>query len=198
MEPCEKGGRAMKWKTVVLGLILLPAGLRAQPPYDPEQDTLIAGKIVTIVHDSARPEEIRVEVVTPHGDTILVHLAPGWYLDQRIHLRAGDTLLIEGSLRPGEMVARRIRTPGGEVSVELRDREGFPLWMGEVGRNGYRPDREDTLRGRVVDMREVLPPRGSIPIWRWTSSLLTGTRFRWCLDLRGWCANGSGWEITSR
>ncbi len=154
----------MKRMAMLSILILLPAGLRAQPPYNPDQDTLITGKIVTIVRDSTRPEEIRVEVVTPHGDTILVHLGPGWFLHQRMRLRAGDTLLIEGSLRPGEMVARRIRGPHGSRALDLRTREGFPLWMEKrPEKHGFRPGEIDTLTGRVVGMREVLPERGFYP-----------------------------------
>lgn len=151
----------MKRMTMLAGLILLAAGLQAQPPYDPERDTLLTGKVVSIVRDSTRPEEIRVEVVTPHGDTVLVHLGPGWFLHQRMRLRAGDTLWIEGSLQPGEMVARRIRGPRGSWAMELRTREGFPLWMKrmEMRRQG----EADTLVGRVVGMREVLPDRGFYP-----------------------------------
>jgi hypothetical protein len=65
--------------------------------------------------------------------SLLVHLGPGWYLDeQKFTVKAGDTLEATGSKvtlnNQPAMIAREVKVNG--KTLKLRDDQGFPVWRG--------------------------------------------------------------------
>lgn len=66
-------------------------------------------------------------------ETIEVHLGPAWYLDNQEKLPAkGESVEVRGSRvefdgRPA-LIATELRD--GDMTLRLRDDDGFPLWSG--------------------------------------------------------------------
>ncbi len=92
-------------------------------------------------------EVIKVETITPtkgmsHGvhalvktgkENISVHLGPAWYIEnQDIKIEPGDKVEIKGSRITFQghpaIIAAEVKK-GNEV-LELRDKNGFPVWSG--------------------------------------------------------------------
>jgi sporulation protein YlmC with PRC-barrel domain len=89
-------------------------------------------------------EYLRLTVKADDGRTILVHVGPRSFVDrQNIIFNEGDPVTITGSLaKMGErevLVASRIQTSGR--ALDLRTREGAPLWSREQARAPSPSDR---------------------------------------------------------
>jgi hypothetical protein len=72
-------------------------------------------------------------LVNTGDDTVEVHLAPSWYLEERnFAIAPEDKIAITGSRIDvdGEsaIIARQIKK--GNETLTLRDEEGYPLWRG--------------------------------------------------------------------
>jgi sporulation protein YlmC with PRC-barrel domain len=89
-------------------------------------------------------EYLRLAVKADDGRTILVHVGPRSFVDrQNIIFNEGDAVTITGSLaKMGErevLVASRIQT--SDRALDLRTREGTPLWSREQARAPSPSDR---------------------------------------------------------
>jgi sporulation protein YlmC with PRC-barrel domain len=89
-------------------------------------------------------EYLRLSVKADDGRTILVHVGPRSFVDrQNIIFNEGDPVTITGSLaKMGErevLVASRIQT--SDRALDLRTREGTPLWSREQARAPSPSDR---------------------------------------------------------
>lgn len=72
---------------------------------------------------------LRVTLQPAGRPTILVELAPGWYLDAHgLRFSEHDRLRVEGTPRAGDPVLFATRVSKGDTSLSLRDNEGRPLW----------------------------------------------------------------------
>jgi hypothetical protein len=81
--------------------------------------------------------------------SILVHLGPGWYLDEtKFAVKAGDTVEATGSRvtlnNQPALIAREVKANG--ATLKLRDDQGVPVWRGR-GRTGGGPGMDPGLGG---------------------------------------------------
>ena len=65
--------------------------------------------------------------------SILVHLGPGWYLDEKkFAVKVGDTVEATGSQvtlnNQPALIAREVKANG--ATLKLRDEQGLPMWRG--------------------------------------------------------------------
>ena len=84
-----------------------------------------------------------VTLKTDQG-SLLVHLGPGWYLDEKkFAVKVGDTVEATGSKvtlnNQPALIAREVKVNG--ATLKLRDDQGLPVWrgMGHGGRPGSGP-----------------------------------------------------------
>ncbi|MDX6767961.1 MAG: DNA-binding protein [Elusimicrobiota bacterium] len=66
-------------------------------------------------------------------ETLAVHLGPSWYLDnQEFELAKGDKVEVKGSRIEfdGKPALIAVSVVKGDLTLTLRDEEGFPLWSG--------------------------------------------------------------------
>jgi hypothetical protein len=73
-----------------------------------------------------------VRLKTEKG-SILVHLGPGWYLDEKkFSVKVGDTMEATGSQvtlnNQPALIAREVKANG--ATLKLRDDQGLPVWRG--------------------------------------------------------------------
>lgn len=103
--------------------------------YKPEKVETINAEVVKVNRYSFRgrmSQGIHLLVDTGN-DTIEVHLAPSWYLEDRDFTFAPeDKIIITGSRisldGEPEIIARQIKK--GDRIFTLRDEDGYPLWRG--------------------------------------------------------------------
>jgi hypothetical protein len=65
--------------------------------------------------------------------SLMVHLGPGWYLDQKkFGVKVGDTVEVTGSKvtlnNQAALIAREVTVNG--TTLKLRDDQGLPVWRG--------------------------------------------------------------------
>lgn len=76
---------------------------------------------------------VQLRVTPGASETVVVDLAPDWYLDQRgLSFRPADRVRVEGSRvqKRGRVVIYATRVEKGERVVQLREPEtGRPLWL---------------------------------------------------------------------
>lgn len=106
-----------------------------EPTYDTSQEVTITG-IIQEIRENIRPDRFaaqRVVLQTENGP-MTIELGPSSFLKARdFALGLGDALELVGSvvrdgMRDGRLLlAREVRR--GDDRVELRDREGRPLWV---------------------------------------------------------------------
>ena len=66
-------------------------------------------------------------------ETLPVHLGPAWYMDnQEFEVEKGDKVEVKGSrvMFEGKPALIAIAVKKGDLTLTLRDEEGFPLWSG--------------------------------------------------------------------
>jgi hypothetical protein len=114
--------------------------------YNPQTVTTIKGPVEKVEdlpsmgRGGGRGMMYRGVLLKTDQGSLLVHLGPGWYLDeQKFTVKAGDTLEATGSKvtlnNQPAMIAREIKVNG--KTLKLRDDQGFPVWRGM----GYGPGR---------------------------------------------------------
>ena len=111
---------------------------RSNPRYNPNQVETINGEVVRVdSYSSNRGTSQGIHLLVSTGkETIDVHLAPSWYLEERdFAIAPEDKITITGSKIDlnGEqgIIARQIKK--GNESLILRDRYGYPLWRRQGG-----------------------------------------------------------------
>jgi hypothetical protein len=74
------------------------------------------------------------------GKQTKVHLGSMRYLMANdFNPKAGDEITVKGYRLNGEVIARSVRLTASGKTLELRDKQGFPLW--QRGRQGQRRQR---------------------------------------------------------
>ena len=102
--------------------------------YDPSTIERVSGEVVKVERIAGRGLSGGVHLlVKTDKETISVHLAPQWYLnDREIAFKAGDKVDVSGSRITYEdepaLIADRITRDG--TILKLRDSDGIPLWSG--------------------------------------------------------------------
>jgi hypothetical protein len=125
------------WSQTRAALLLLAASCAACAPVtlarSAQQVPLaVDGTVVGV--DNRSPNEqlsggLRVTLQPEGRPTILVELAPGWYLDAHgLRFSEHDRLHVEGTPRAGDPVLFATRVSNGDTSLNLRDSAGRPLW----------------------------------------------------------------------
>ncbi|MDX1638678.1 MAG: hypothetical protein R3281_11960 [Balneolaceae bacterium] len=104
-------------------------------PYNPSTVETIEGEVSEIVYirknTGSRIHGVHLVVKTEEG-LVPVHLGPAWYVERQAPFKAGDRVTVVGSRitfndEPAVVAARVTR---GEMTLQLRDQDGFPAWRG--------------------------------------------------------------------
>jgi hypothetical protein len=71
-------------------------------------------------------------IVLTGKDSLSVHLGPGWFLQGKLGIGAGDKVTVTGSRvtidgKPA-LIAAEVKI--GQEVLKLRDAQGLPLWRG--------------------------------------------------------------------
>jgi hypothetical protein len=133
-----------------------PGGGMGARLYNPQTVTTIKGTVEKLEdlpsmgRGGSRGMEFRGALLKTDQGSLLVHLGPGWYLDDnKFTLKAGDTLEATGSKvtlnNQPALIAREVTVNG--KTLKLRDDQGLPVWrgmgsgpgMGPGGRQGQKP-----------------------------------------------------------
>ncbi|VXD24673.1 conserved exported hypothetical protein [Planktothrix serta PCC 8927] len=110
-------------------------GQYSGPMYDPNRAETVQGTILEI-QPGNRGNQM------PHGmyllmktntETLGLHVAPVWYLDQQnFQIQPNDTVEVTGTRIDGggqpDLIVGEIKK--GNQTLQLRDENGFPRWMG--------------------------------------------------------------------
>jgi hypothetical protein len=147
-----------RWAVVVLGLALglsaaeaaaccghccggkngVRAGSYQGHGYDVATVETLRGAVVGVERIDRGPQMSGVHaLIKTDTETIPVHLGPQWFVEQHEPLAAGDVVEVTGSRvtvdgKPA-LIAAEVRK--GDVSLKLRDPDGFPVWSGWRRRN---------------------------------------------------------------
>lgn len=100
-------------------------------PARADRERPFSGVVEEVLPAQTEPQDlVQVRVRLETGGTVLVHLAPSWYLQQLwVSPEPGDTMEITGARETGEedpIIASRISL--GEEIIFLRAEGGSPLW----------------------------------------------------------------------
>ena len=97
--------------------------------YNPATVETISGSITDIT--SVNTWGVHIKVKTANGVTG-VHLGPDWFIKGKITLSAGDSVSATGSKvqMDGETVIIAKTISKGNITVQLRNDNGVPLWAG--------------------------------------------------------------------
>ncbi|MGD8747447.1 MAG: hypothetical protein PVI44_03200 [Balneolaceae bacterium] len=101
----------------------------------------VEGEVIEVV---SNPSEKNAEMIGTHvimktdSETVSVHLGPVWYMEQQESLNEGDRIVVTGSRISYKgapaIIAAVVRK--NEMTLQLRDRNGFPVWRGwRMGKN---------------------------------------------------------------
>lgn len=95
----------------------------------------IEGEVVAVTNNPSRKNAaiMGVHMVVKTGSgTIPVHLGPVWYMSQQESFQKGDQVVITGSRisynGAPAIVAATVKR--NQLTLHLRDRNGFPAWRG--------------------------------------------------------------------
>lgn len=103
--------------------------------FDPKTMETVAGEVAAVqrvapLRGMAKGVHL---VLKMEKGSLSVHLGPAWYLDnQEFELAKGDKVIVKGSRvvfdeKPA-LVATEVTK--GDLTLTLRDENGFPLWSG--------------------------------------------------------------------
>jgi hypothetical protein len=103
--------------------------------YDTSSVETIEGEVVEIAYKSSRKNAATMGVhmiVNTGSERLPVHLGPAWYVEKQQQIRKGDKVTTTGSRinyngRPALIAASITRN---NMTLQLRDRNGFPAWRG--------------------------------------------------------------------
>jgi hypothetical protein len=118
--------------------------------YNPQTVTTVAGQVEKLEelpsmgHGGGRGMMYRGLTLKTDQGSLMVHLGPGWYLDeQKFAVKAGDTLEATGSRvtlnNQPALIAREVKVNG--KTLKLRDEQGLPAWRGMGPGPGMGPGR---------------------------------------------------------
>jgi hypothetical protein len=107
--------------------------------YNPETVTTVTGQVEKLEDlpsmgmGGGQSMQYRGVTLKTDQGSILVHLGPGWYLDEKkFAVKAGDTLEATGSKvtlnNQPALIAREVKVNG--TALKLRDDQGLPVWRG--------------------------------------------------------------------
>jgi sporulation protein YlmC with PRC-barrel domain len=97
--------------------------------FNPGKIETVSGKIVKVRYY----DELRLIIYTNAKKSVLVALGPtDYFVGQNKMLKVGDTVTVTGSMITEDdtplMIATRIKE--GNEEMQVRDNEGYPIWMG--------------------------------------------------------------------
>ena len=103
--------------------------------YNIDKIETVNGEVVSVdTHTSRRGVSQGVHLLVNTGqETVEVHLAPSWYLEERdFEIAPEDKIAITGSKIDinGEKAIIASQLKKGNETLTLRDEYGFPLWRG--------------------------------------------------------------------
>jgi hypothetical protein len=107
--------------------------------YNPQTVTTVTGQVEKLEDlpsmgmGGGRNMQFRGVTLKTDQGSILVHLGPGWYLDEKkFAVKAGDTMEATGSKvtlnNQPALIAREVKVNG--ATLKLRDDQGLPVWRG--------------------------------------------------------------------
>jgi hypothetical protein len=106
--------------------------------YNPQTVTTVTGQVEKLAElpslgrGGGKGMNFRGVLLKTDQGSIMVDLAPGWYLDEKkLVVKVGDTVSATGSKgflgnEPG-LIAREVTVNG--TTVKLRDEQGIPAWQ---------------------------------------------------------------------
>jgi hypothetical protein len=112
--------------------------------YNPQTVTTVTGQLEKLEdlpsmgRRRAQGMQFRALTLKTDQGSLLVHLGPSWYLDEKkFAVKVGDTVEATGSKvtlnNQPALIAREVKANG--VTLTLRDDRGLPAWRG-MGRGG--------------------------------------------------------------
>ena len=112
--------------------------------YNPQTVTTVTGQVEKLEdlpsmgRGGARVCSTAALLLKTDQGSLMVHLGPGWYLDEKkFAVQVGDTVSATGSKvtlnNQPALIAREVTVKG--TTLKLRDDQGLPLWRG-MGRGG--------------------------------------------------------------
>ena len=110
--------------------------------YNPQTVTTVTGQVEKLEElpsmgrGSGMGMQYRGLLLKTDKGSLLVHLGPGWYLDEKkFAVKVGDTVAATGSQvtlnNQPALIAREIKV--NDTTVKLRDDQGLPVWRGMGG-----------------------------------------------------------------
>ena len=106
-----------------------------QGEYDPQTVTTVKGIVETVAQNApASGISYGIHLVLKtDSKTLSVHLGPAWFIDrQNIRIEEGDTIEVKGSKITYEgkptIIAAEVKK--ANTVLKLRDKNGFPVWVG--------------------------------------------------------------------
>lgn len=102
--------------------------------YDFNTVETIEGTVAEVIYRSGKiagMQGVEIKVKTS-STTIPVHLGPRWYIEQQEPVKESDRITVTGSriTFEGESVLVASKVQRGEMALQLRDQQGFPVWRG--------------------------------------------------------------------
>jgi hypothetical protein len=110
-----------------------PGGRGYQRLYDTTAVQTVGGEVVAVdkfAGGRAIGAGIHLTLKSDSG-AVSVHLGPDWYLDkQSVKIGKGDKITVTGSriVLQGKSVLVAAEVQKGEKTLNLRDKQGYPLW----------------------------------------------------------------------
>jgi len=111
------------------------AGTPYDRAYDPKKMVELDGEVGVVSRVVPRPGMVAgecFELLLADGDSFPVHLGPAYFLDARhFHLETGDHVHLRAAKvhDHDNVVLMAAEVTRGEDVLELRDGDGYPLWV---------------------------------------------------------------------
>ncbi|WP_035799172.1 hypothetical protein [Crocosphaera chwakensis] len=107
--------------------------------YDPNNMATVRGEVVSV--NTFTPREgmsggMHLQLKTDNNQTMDVHLGPAWYLqNQDVQIQPNDNIEVIGSRMNfnGQSAMMAASVQKGEMTLMLRNENGFPMWHGWRG-----------------------------------------------------------------
>ncbi len=107
--------------------------------YNPQTVTTVTGQVEKLEDlpsmggGGGRSMQYRGVTLKTAQGSLMVHLGPGWYLDEKkLAVKVGDTVEVTGSKvtlnNQPSLIAREVTVNG--TTLKLRDDQGLPVWRG--------------------------------------------------------------------
>lgn len=110
-------------------------GMMYSRNYDVNTVETIEGELVEVSYNPSQKNAVMMGVhvvVKTESETIPVHLGPIWYMNEQDSLNTGDKIEVTGSRitynGAPAIVAATVKK--NEMTLRLRDQNGYPVWRG--------------------------------------------------------------------